>query len=130
MCPWQPSEFNSALTRIFAQDYHLLAPAIDIFTPLIYCTKSRRPATWGRHFLEASSDFVPNERPIQLILDVLEFPASLQETALSEVPSLGIQIFGGGRIFEEDNKVQELAWQVAKILNRLAPDKTSPSKSP
>jgi hypothetical protein len=36
MCPWTPAEFDGALSRIFAQDYTLMAPAIDIFTPLIY----------------------------------------------------------------------------------------------
>ncbi len=54
MCPWLPDEYDGALRRIFAQDYSLLAPAIDIFTPLIYCTKSGRSAEWGREFLEAS----------------------------------------------------------------------------
>jgi hypothetical protein len=36
MCPWTPDKYDGALTRIFAQDYVLLAPAIDVFTPLIY----------------------------------------------------------------------------------------------
>ena len=89
MCPWTPEEFDGALTRIFAQDYALLAPAIDIFTPLIYCTKSGRPHRWGRDFLEASPGFVPAGKPVQLILDVLEFPGSLLDTAQSALPSAG-----------------------------------------
>ena len=32
MCPWNPDEHERALTRIFAQDYALFAPAIDLFT--------------------------------------------------------------------------------------------------
>ena len=51
MCPWTPEEFNGALTRIFSQDYALLAPAIDVFTPLIYVKKSGRTSEWGRELL-------------------------------------------------------------------------------
>ena len=50
MCPWTPAEFDGALTRIFAQDYALLAPAIDVFTPLIYVAKSGRTPEWGANF--------------------------------------------------------------------------------
>ena len=99
MCPWTPTEFDGALTRIFAQDYARLASAIDVFTPLIYGTKSGRPATWGRMFLEAAPAFVPQNRPVQLILDALDGPASLRETALSARPSWGLQVFGGADVF-------------------------------
>lgn len=40
MRPWMPEEFDGAFRRIFAQDYALLAQTIDVFTPLIYGTKS------------------------------------------------------------------------------------------
>ncbi len=99
MCPWTPSEFDGALSRIFAQDYALLAPAIDVFTPLIYAQKSGRPADWGRTWLEASTSFVPKDRKVQLILDALDFPDSL--TALVDVKpaSWGVQIFAGAKVF-------------------------------
>jgi hypothetical protein len=32
MCPWTPTEYDGALRRIFAQDYDLLSPSIDVFT--------------------------------------------------------------------------------------------------
>jgi hypothetical protein len=101
MCPWAPDEFDGALTRIFAQDYSLLAPSIDIFTPLIYGTKSGRPASWGREFLEASPAFVPPARPVQLIMDALDGPHSLHEVGRSRVPSYGLQLFGGTRMYED-----------------------------
>lgn len=101
MCPWHPAEFDSALTRIFAQDYALLAPAIDIFTPLIYASKSGRAQDWGREFLDQAPAFVPSERKVQLILDALDFPASLQTTAQSPRPTWGVQLFGGARIFAD-----------------------------
>jgi len=99
MCPWLPDEFDGALRRIFAQDYQLLAPAIDIFTPLIYGTKSERAADWGRSWLEASPTFVPQGNHVQLILDALDFPDSLAETGNATVPSYGLQVFSGAQVF-------------------------------
>ena len=99
MCPWTPTEFDGALTRIFAQDYALLAPAIDVFTPLIYTTKSGRPADWGRSWLAASTHFVPATAKVQLILDALDFPDSLAALGEADPPSWGVQVFGGAQIF-------------------------------
>lgn len=101
MCPWTPAEFDGALSRIFAQDYQLLAPAIDIFTPLIYAEKSGRPSGWGRTWLETAATYVPADREVQLILDVLDFPESLLATATAERASRGIQLFGGGEVFAD-----------------------------
>jgi hypothetical protein len=126
MCPWTPGEYDSALRRIFAQDYSLLAPAIDVFTPLIYAKKSGRTSAWGRELLDQMSSyvpwesrtgvrrsqrgrrlldrkdsFVPQSNKVQLILDVLDFPDSLTATAEAGNPSWGIQMFGGGQVFED-----------------------------
>ena len=119
MCPWTPAEYDGALTRIFAQDYDLFAPVIDVFTPLIYATKSGRNALWGREFLEHAGEFVPAERKVQLILDVLEFPESLQAAAESSVPSWGIQLFAGAPIFADTEKARLFADAVEKIRERL-----------
>jgi hypothetical protein len=81
MCPWTPEEFDGALGGIFGQDYALMAPAIDVFTPLIYAHKSGRPADWGRAFLEEAPRFLPAGRKVQLILDALDFPDSLMAVA-------------------------------------------------
>lgn len=99
MCPWLPGEFDGALGRIFAQDYALLAPAIDVFTPLIYAAKSGRTDDWGVQFLGQASTFVPPRRKVQLILDALDFPASLRATAAAQRPSWGVQLFGGAQVF-------------------------------
>lgn len=115
MCPWTPEEFNGALGRIFAQDYALLAPSIDVFTPLIYVEKSGRTAAWGREYLEASASFVPQNRKVQLILDALDFPDSLLALADSERSSYGIQMFGGARIFAEPDRGRIFVEAVEKI---------------
>lgn len=115
MCPWTPDEFDGALTRIFAQDYALMAPAIDVFTPLIYVKKSGRSAEWGRELLEGSKEFIPSDRKVQLILDVLDFPDSLLATAKSSIPSWGLQMFGGVQIFGDPTKAEIFGRAVAQI---------------
>lgn len=104
MCPWTPGQFDGALTRIFAQDYKLLANAIDVFTPLIYCKKSGRGPEWGREWLDLSSEFVPADRKVQLILDAADYPDNLIETATPGVPSWGIQMFAGAPLFQDREK--------------------------
>jgi hypothetical protein len=104
MCPWTPEQFDGALTRIFAQDYNLLAEAIDVFTPLIYCKKSGRRAGWGREWLDRSPEFVPADRDVQLILDAGDFPGSLAETAAPGVQSRGMQLFAGASLFQDRDK--------------------------
>jgi hypothetical protein len=119
MCPWLPGEFDGALKRIFAQDYDLLAPSIDVFTPLIYCTKSGRDSAWGRRFLEAAPGFIPAHRHVQLILDALEFPDSLLAAAESTRPSWGIQIFDGGRFFSNPDQASIFAQAVEQIRQKF-----------
>lgn len=119
MCPWQPEEFGGALTSIFAQDYNLLAPSIDVFTPLIYVKKSGRALEWGREFLEASDWFIPAGNKVQLILDALDFPDSLLETARSERPSWGLQFFGGVSVFADPDRAAVFANAVEQIRLRL-----------
>lgn len=121
LCPWYPAEFDGALTRIFAQDYALLAPAIDVFTPLIYATKSGRTPAWGREWLERAPGFVPAERRVQLILDALDGPASLEETAAAARPSWGLQVFGGARLLAEPALAAAFRAAVAQIRARAHP---------
>jgi hypothetical protein len=120
MCPWTPAEFEGALTRIFAQDYDLLAPAIDVFTPLIYGQKSGRGPSWGREWLEQAGEFVPADHKVQLILDLLDFPASLQAVADSPVPSWGIQLFAGAPIFTDSQNSRIFMDAVEKIRHVLS----------
>jgi hypothetical protein len=120
MCPWVPEEFDGALRGIFAQDYGMLAPAIDVFTPLIYALKSGRPATWGRAFLEQAPAFVPEGRKVQLILDAGDGPDSLIETAASAQPSWGLQIFDGARVFADAAFAQVFRTAVARISDSAA----------
>ena len=118
MCPWTPDEYDGALARIFAQDYALLAPSIDVFTPLIYAAKSGRPPAWGRDFLDSAPAFVPAANPVQLILDALDFPASLLATAEAERPGWGVQMFGGAHLFADTERAAIFAQAVEQMHRR------------
>lgn len=118
MCPWTPAEYDGALARIFAQDYDLLAPAVDVFTPLIYVRKSGRSLEWGRHFLAEARDFVPHDRKVQLILDALDFPDSMLAVAESPNPSWGIQLFGGAEVFGDPERARVFRAAVEQIQAR------------
>lgn len=115
MCPWTPEEHGGALRRIFAQDYELLAGAIDVFTPLLYAGKCGRPASWAAEYLDGAGRFVPAVARVQLILDALDFPASMEAAASSAVPSWGLQMFGGAAVFEDPARLA--AW--TRLLERL-----------
>lgn len=120
MCPWTPDEYDGALARIFAQDYDLLAPSIDVFTPLIYAAKSGRTASWGRDFLTQAPAFIPRDRKVQLILDALDFPDSLIETTEAMPPSWGVQMFGGAQVFGDAARAALFAQAAAKMRQSLA----------
>ncbi len=115
MCPWTPEEHAGALRRIFAQDYRLLAGAIDVFTPLIYAQKCGRSPAWAAEFLAGAGRFVPAGARVQLILDALDFPASMEAAADSPAPSWGLQMFGGAALFEDQGR--RAAW--TRILAAL-----------
>ncbi|MEE4194878.1 MAG: hypothetical protein V2J07_06745 [Anaerolineae bacterium] len=119
MCPWAPQEFDGALTRIFAQDYQKLSPYIDIFTPLIYVKKSGRTSSWGREFLEQAHTFIPAENKVSLILDALDGPDTLRETAASLSPSWGLQIFAGEKVFGDPQQAMIFRDAFKEIKTRV-----------
>jgi len=93
----------------------LLADSIDIFTPLIYTTKSGRAPDWGKTYLEMAANWLPAGKPIQLILDMLDFPDSLNQAAAASRPSWGLQLFGGARAFADPEKARVFAQAVQRI---------------
>jgi hypothetical protein len=115
MCPWTPQEFDGALTRIFGQDYQLFGEFIDVFTPLIYTTKSGRPSYWSAEFLEGAVEYVPEGHPVQPILDALDYPGSLQALVGASVKSWGFQLYDGAKLMANP----ESAAQFAKLIASL-----------
>ena len=119
MCPWAPAEYDRALGRIFGQDYALFSSFVDVFTPLIYAKKSGRENNWARSFMESSAGFVPLDKKVQPILDVLDFPGSLQSLAESSNTGWGYQIFGGASILDSEEHGKELT-RLTKILQEAS----------
>ncbi len=113
---WDGLQRTRAMSRIFGQDVDLLADAIDVFTPLIYVAKSGRASDWGKEYLEKSGDWMPAGKKIQLILDALDFPQSLEAVAASRIPSWGIQIFSGSSIFADRSRAELFRQAVAQIM--------------
>ena len=57
---------------------------------------------------------------MQLILDVLDYPQSLIETAASAVPTWGVQIFGGAEVFRDPERARIFQRSVQQIAEALA----------
>ena len=96
-----------------------MAPAIDVFTPLIYAQKSGRPPTWAKQCLEAAATYVPADRKVQLILDALDYPESLLATVDASPTSWGIQIFGAADVFADPAKATIFRDSVAAMRSAL-----------
>ncbi|MHB1295534.1 MAG: hypothetical protein ACYC4R_11125 [Anaerolineae bacterium] len=119
MCPWRRNEYGGALGRFFGQDYDLLAPAIDVFTPLLYATKCGRPLEWGRAWLECDDGLLPAGRKVQLIVDALDGPAALRAVAASERPTWGMQVYGGAELLRDCAQARPFQEAVAAIRKRI-----------
>ncbi len=91
---------------------------VDVFTPLIYANKSGRGPEWGGEWLEASCAFVPADRRVQLILDVLDFPDSLEAVAEADKPGWGVQVFGGGEVLADPERAESFRDAVERMRPR------------
>ena len=61
---------------------------------------------------------MPRNRHISLILDALDFPASLHATAESAIPSWGLQLFGGAAVFEDPERARLFCEEVEAMRHR------------
>ncbi len=50
--PWTDEEFSGARRRILGLDFDLLAPLMDVFSPMVYHARMGRPAAWVRDYIE------------------------------------------------------------------------------
>lgn len=108
----QDSCFCAACITTFCER---IGESIDVFTPLIYASKSGRSPEWGRQWLEAAPAFVPAGRRVQPILDALDFPASLEAVAEADAPGWGVQLFGGAAVFADPGKAALFGAAVEKM---------------
>lgn len=47
LVPWRKSDFNGAISSFLAQDAELLAPYVDVFSPMIYHKMVQQPPSWA-----------------------------------------------------------------------------------
>lgn len=114
MCPWNPEEYDGALTRIFGQDYRLFGEFIDVFAPLIYAEKSGRPPEWASEFVEGAAEYVPEGHPVQPILDALDFPGSLEALVTASARSWGFQLFDGASVMKDATSAARFTELIAR----------------
>lgn len=119
-CPWYPDEFDSALTRIFAQDFARLAPVFDVVTPLMYASKCGRPPGWSAEYLRRAPEFLAAGTTVAPIVDVLDFPANMQALAdLAEGPDAtavpGVQVFAGDSVFADTRRMAQFDAAVRRM---------------
>lgn len=50
--PWTDEEFGGARRRILGLDFDLLAPLMDVFSPMVYHARMGRPAAWVGEYIE------------------------------------------------------------------------------
>jgi hypothetical protein len=55
-----------------------------------------------------------------LILDALDFPESLEETAHSSIPTWGFQLFGGAQVFGDPEKARIFRSAVETVQKRIS----------
>lgn len=115
LCPWSPDEFDGALRSIFAQDLRLFDQWADVFTPLIYAEKSGRGSDWSRQYLESSQTFVPIGTPILPILDMLDFPQTVEALTNCSERIWGFQLFDGARAFDNPSSRASIASMIRNL---------------
>ena len=82
--------------------------------------RAARPPAWARQCLEAAPRFVPAGHPVQLILDVLDYPDSLLATAEAAPTSWGVQLFGGAEVFADPERAAIFARAVEQMRLHLS----------
>ncbi len=62
-CPWQDEEFDHARRRILGLDYDMLAPVVDVFSPMVYHGRMGREPEWvASNILWHSKRIAPQEK--------------------------------------------------------------------
>ena len=73
---------------------------------------------------------MPRDRKVCLILDALDFPASLHATAESAIPNWGIQLFGGAAVFGDPERARLFREAVEAIRRRALRGLLEPADGP
>jgi hypothetical protein len=133
LVPWKKSENGGALSFLLAQDAGLLAPYIDLFSPMVYHKMVAKPAAWIGEVTDYYADMTGVEIwPIVQAenVDADEFAEVLQTVSDSEAG--GMLVYTFTHLEEEHwSLFEQLAFKRNILLNpRLKNDASSGTDIP
>ncbi len=114
-CPWRDTEFDGALRRNLGIDFGLLAPEIDVFSPMVYHARMGRKPEWVRESIEWISNHLPGSVRIWPIVQAHSSPGPISATEFQQVMrngsagrATGLQMFTIGAVAEDPAKLAVL----------------------
>jgi hypothetical protein len=114
-CPWTDAEFGGALRRTLGIDFGLLAPEIDVFSPMVYHGRMGRKPAWVREYIEWISKSLPDSVRIWPIVQAHSSPVAISAAEFEEVMrggfagrATGLQMFTIGAVAEDPAKLAVL----------------------
>jgi hypothetical protein len=114
-CPWDDREFNGARRRILGLDFALLAPHVDVFSPMVYHGRMGRPPEWVGQYVEWISKRLPRDVKIWPIVQAHDEPAVIPPEEFNLVlrlglagRSTGVMMFTIGAVAKDPAKMKAL----------------------
>lgn len=114
-CPWTDAEFGGALRRTLGIDFRLLAPEIDVFSPMVYHGRMGRKPAWVREYIEWISQRLPDSVRIWPIVQAHSSPTPISAAEFEAVTrggfsgrATGLQMFTIGAVAEDPEKLSVL----------------------
>lgn len=114
-CPWDDREFNGARRRILGLDFNLIAPHVDVFSPMVYHGRMGRPPEWVGQYVEWISKRLPRNVKIWPIVQAHGEPAEISPEEFNLVlrlglagRSTGVMMFTLGAVAQDPAKMKTL----------------------
>jgi hypothetical protein len=114
-CPWNDTEFGGAQRRILGLDYDVLAPLIDVFSPMVYHGRMERKPAWVGESVRWLSARLPEAARIWPIVQAHGEPAPISAVEFEEVMrggasgrATGVMMFTFGSVAQDKEKMQVL----------------------
>lgn len=108
-CPWTDDEFGGARRRILGLDFDQLASAVDVFSPMVYHGRMKRPPEWVGENVEWLSRKLRNRAKIWPIVQAEETSADEFEKVLragTAGTSTGVMMFTTRSVASDAAKMQ------------------------
>lgn len=114
-CPWTDAEYDGARRRILGLDFDLLAPEVDVFSPMVYHKRKGRKPEWVREYVEWISKRLPGNVRIWPIVQAHGSPSAVTAAEFEQVMrggasgrASGLQMFTIGAVAEDPAKMEVL----------------------